>query len=292
MTSRVSPKTIVATVAVAAASVAAYFLFIRKKASCQMSIFRLVTHRLPCLVQSEELSKARPMLVGVCGGSGSGKSTVVDHLGKLLKEHNIETTVLGQDWYYKDLSHLPMEQRAASNFDHPDSIDFELFSQQLAELQRGRKISRPSYDFKTHTRCPSHENVTLKPSPVIIVDGILALHDSRLRELYDLAVFIRVSDLKRLERRAERDIRVRGRDRAGVEKQFWATVAPMHKQFVEPSSVHARVVLDWEHDHEDAGASSIAENVVREKVVNVLLPMVKEAGFGVAKDDKAESKRA
>ena len=179
------------------------------------------------------------IIVGICGGSGAGKTTLVDELIRVLGQDR--TSSVAFDSYYRDLSHISMQERMEVNYDHPDSLDHELFIEHLRELRLGRRIEIPAYDFATHTR--TGEVTVVQPEEIVILDGILLLHFRPVRDLIDLAVFIDVEERVRLERRALRDVRERGRDSEDVHRQFWATVAPMHDRFVQPSVDHADRVV-------------------------------------------------
>ncbi len=179
------------------------------------------------------------IIVGICGGSGAGKTTLVNELIRHLGRDR--TSPVAFDSYYRDLSHITMAERMEVNYDHPDSLDHELFIEHLQELRRGYAVEIPKYDFATHTR--TGEVTVVDPNEVVILDGILLLYFRHLRDLIDLAVFIDIDEKVRLERRAQRDVRERGRDVDDVHRQFWATVAPMHDRFVQPSVEHADRVV-------------------------------------------------
>ena len=179
------------------------------------------------------------IIVGICGGSGAGKTTLVNELIRCLRQDR--TSPVAFDSYYRDLSHITMAERMEVNYDHPDSLDHELFIEHLQELRRGRPVEIPEYDFATHTR--TGEMTVVRPNEIVILDGILLLHFEQARDLIDLAVFIDIDEKVRLERRAQRDVRERGRDVDDVHRQFWATVAPMHDRFVAPSAQHADRVV-------------------------------------------------
>jgi uridine kinase len=183
-------------------------------------------------------SEACPVLIGIAGGTGSGKTT----LARELQEYFSETSVLiTQDSYYKDLSHLPKEERELVNFDHPDSLDFNLLREHLIFLKNGEAVFKPVYDFVTHTRTNELERV--EPARLILVEGILLLAVPEVRQLFDLKIFIDTDDDVRILRRLERDIMERGRDFDSVKTQYLSTVKPMHHQFVDPSKNYADVVV-------------------------------------------------
>ncbi len=186
---------------------------------------------------------AGPVIVGIAGGSGSGKSTIVAELVDLLGLGI--TTVIRHDWYYRDLSHLELEERTAVNFDHPFSLDTELLIEHVMTLVSGNSVDTPFYDFSTHTR--SSSTIHLEPSRVLILDGILTLAHERLRELMDIRVFVDTDVEKRLDRRLERDSGERGRSPASVIQQFESTVLPMHHKFVEPSREYAEITISGGH---------------------------------------------
>jgi uridine kinase len=181
----------------------------------------------------------RTVVLGVAGGSGSGKSTVVSEVCRLLEPGY--TTVLHQDAYYRDLAHIPFEERVTVNFDHPRSLENELLVEHVEALLRGEPVEAPLYDFSTHTR--RRETEPHAPAPVVILDGILVLADPHLRERMDLKVFVDTEADLRLIRRIRRDVIERGRTPESVIAQYEATVRPMHLEFVEPSKRHADLVV-------------------------------------------------
>lgn len=178
-------------------------------------------------------------VVGVAGGSGSGKTTVVEEIVRRLSP--IPVTVIHHDSYYRDLSHLPREERDRVNFDHPDALETELLVAHLEALREGRPVRVPVYDFSTHTRTGAFLEV--RPTPLIILDGILILADPRLREQMDIKVFVDTDPDIRFIRRLRRDLRERGRSLESVVEQYLSSVRPMHIQFVEPSRAHADIVI-------------------------------------------------
>ena len=182
---------------------------------------------------------AQPVIVGVAGGSGSGKSTIVAELVHLLGLGI--TTVICHDWYYRDLSHFELEDRTEVNFDHPSSLETALLVRHITTLISGNSVDAPCYDFSTHTR--SSSTMQLQPSPVLILDGILTLAHHQLRKLMDIRVFVDTDEEQRMERRLQRDLNERGRSAKSVMQQFEKTVLPMHNQFVEPSKKHADMII-------------------------------------------------
>lgn len=180
-----------------------------------------------------------PLIVGVAGGSGSGKTTVARNLIAALDPHRV--TLLEQDAYYRDRRDLSPEERAGQNFDHPSSIDEELLLKHLRELKAGRAIEKPVYDFVHHLRRP--ETQTVPPQPCVVVEGILILTNPEIRALFDLRLFVDTDADLRLIRRLRRDTVERGRTVESVIAQWEATVRPMHLQFVEPSRRYADLIL-------------------------------------------------
>ncbi|OGN61858.1 MAG: uridine kinase [Chlamydiae bacterium RIFCSPHIGHO2_12_FULL_49_11] len=178
------------------------------------------------------------VLIGIAGGTGSGKTTLAQQIRDNFK---INSILISQDAYYKDLSHLPHEERAKANFDHPNSIDFNLLHEHLCALKEGKAIEQPIYDFATHSRKP--EKVQIEAVDLIIVEGILLFAIESVRSVCDLKIFIDTDHDIRMLRRIERDIKERGRDFAGVKEQYLTTVKPMHDAFVEPSKVYADVII-------------------------------------------------
>lgn len=177
-------------------------------------------------------------LVAITGGSGSGKTWLADRLQVLLGK---KAGRLMQDSFYRDRSHLPAAERAAINFDHPDALDWERFAEVLEELRQGRAGRLPVYDFATHARVG--EGVFLAPRPVMIVDGLWLLHRPEVRRQFALSIFLHCAEDERLRRRVARDMVERGRSPTEVLEQFHATVAPMHRQFVNPQAAHADLLL-------------------------------------------------
>ncbi|MCW5878797.1 MAG: uridine kinase [Anaerolineales bacterium] len=180
-----------------------------------------------------------PLVIGIAGGSGSGKSTVSQ---SILQRAGPELVAYIQhDSYYKDLGDLPPTQRAAINFDHPNSLETEMMVEHVTQLRAGNPIEVPSYDFTIHRRKP--ETQRLDPRPIILVEGILLFTDSNMRELCDLKLFVDTDADIRFIRRLQRDIEERGRTTESVIKQYQATVRPMHLEFVEPSKRYADLII-------------------------------------------------
>lgn len=190
--------------------------------------------------QGENATLVVPMLViGVAGGTASGKTSVVNAILDRVGRNRIAH--IQHDSYYKDLSHLPLEERRLLNFDHPDALDTPLLIQHLKDLRRGRPIEVPTYNFATYCRLPTTQQV--QPLPVVIVEGILILAEPALRDLIDLKIYVDTDADLRLIRRLKRDITERERTVESVIEQYMATVRPMHLEFVEPSKRYADVII-------------------------------------------------
>jgi uridine kinase len=178
-------------------------------------------------------------IIGVAGGSGSGKTTVAQHIINALGENQV--AVIRQDSYYKDLSALTPEQRREVNFDHPDAFDWDLLKAHLHQLQNGEAIDMPTYDFAKDTR--SEEVVRLNAAPIIVFEGIFSLKDKQIREMMSLRIFVDTAADIRLIRRLQRDIKHRGRSAQSVIDQYLHYVRPMHKKFIEPSKRHSHIII-------------------------------------------------
>jgi uridine kinase len=181
----------------------------------------------------------KPLIIGVAGGSGSGKSTVARNVAGALGEASV--AFLDMDAYYLDHSHLPFEQRKAVNWDHPNAFDWDLLVRQLADLSEARAIEKPVYDFHAHVR--SDTVVQVPPADVIVIDGILLFVDARVRDLCDVKVFVDADADIRLIRRIRRDMTKRGRPLTEILEQYLSTVQPMHLEFVEPSKRYADIIV-------------------------------------------------
>ena len=192
------------------------------------------------------------LIIGIAGGTGSGKTTVVRKIIERLPKD--EVAVLPQDSYYKDNKHIPLEERQKMNFDHPDAIEFELLYDHLAELKKGNSIQQPKYSYLTCTR--SEDTITVLPRDVVIVEGILILGNERLRSLMDLKVFVDAEADDRLARVIHRDIEERGRTIDKVLHRYGETVKPMHLQFIEPTKRYADLIVP------QGGNNHIAINIL------------------------------
>jgi uridine kinase len=179
------------------------------------------------------------MIIGICGGTGSGKTTVAR---RILDNVSDECVIfLQQDSYYRNLGDMPIELRHQINFDHPDALDNDLFINHVKALRAGEAIEMPVYDFSNHAR--KNETIRIEPKPILILEGILIFVDAALRELMDIKIFVDTADDLRFIRRLQRDVHERGRTVESVIKQYLDTVRPMHEQFVEPSKRYADVII-------------------------------------------------
>ena len=188
----------------------------------------------------------KPLIIAIAGGSSSGKTTVVKEIVDSLK--SVDITVICHDDYYKDQSHLTMEERILTNYDHPNSLDNSLFVEHLQMLMEGKPINKPIYDFVVHNR--KAETVVVNPTKVIIVEGILVLEERKIRDCADVKIFVQCDDDTRFARRLKRDIEERGRTLDSVFSQYFSTVKPMFNKYINPSSKHADIIIpnDKKHD--------------------------------------------
>lgn len=179
------------------------------------------------------------MIIGICGGTGSGKTTIARKIVEAVGKENV--ILVEQDSYYRNLADMPLDERHQANFDHPDSIDSDMLVNHLKRLKGGHSIEMPIYDFKTHTRSDKTEHIP--PKPVVIVEGILIFSESRVLDLLDVRIYVDTPDDIRFIRRLRRDIVDRGRTVESVISQYYATVRPMHFEFVEPSKRNADIII-------------------------------------------------
>ena len=204
--------------------------------------------------------RTTPLVIGIAGGSGSGKTTVANVILQRVGEQHI--AYLPHDAYYKDLMDLPEAQRAEINFDHPASLDTELLSEQLKQLIQGNPIDLPVYDFKVHAR--TGYTIRIEPQPVIIVEGILIFAEKSLRDLFDVKIFVDTDSDLRFIRRLSRDISERGRSTDSVIQQYLSTVRPMHLEFVEPSKRYSDVIIP------EGGWNEVAMDMVVARIQKLL----------------------
>ncbi len=181
---------------------------------------------------------SKPLLLGIAGGTGSGKTTIATAIVEAIAPRCVR---LDHDSYYADLSHLPFEERTQVNFDHPDALDNDLLVEHIEALRDYRRVEKPIYDFTKHVR--TEETTPIEPAPVVVVEGILTLAIPKLRELFDVRIFVDTDADIRLIRRIRRDIEQRGRSFSDVRQQYYGTVRPMHLAFVEPSKRYADIII-------------------------------------------------
>lgn len=185
------------------------------------------------------MEKKRPVLIGVTGGSGSGKTTVSNNIFEKLAGESV--TMIPQDAYYNDQTNMPMAERKLVNYDHPDSFDTALLSAHLKQLLNGESIAQPTYNYTDYNRAP--ETITVEPTDVIIVEGVLLFVEPEVRDLLDIKIYVDTDDDLRFIRRMQRDFIERGRSTESVVNQYLATVKPMYHQFVEPTKRYADIIL-------------------------------------------------
>ncbi len=201
------------------------------------------------------------ILIGIAGGTGSGKTSIAKALTHEFQQS--EVALVEQDSFYKDLSHLSLEDRAKINFDHPDAVDFVLMKQTLTRLLTGDPVDVPIYDYSTHTR--SQETRHIEPHHIVILEGILVLLDPLIRKMMDIKLYVETADDIRIVRRIKRDILKRDRTLESVIAQFYETVRPMHQQFVEPTKKYADIIIP------EGGRNVVAIDIIRTKIVSILL---------------------
>jgi uridine kinase len=204
------------------------------------------------------------LIIGICGGTGSGKTTVAKSILEAISTGDV--VFIQQDSYYRNLKDLPLDYRNLANFDHPDALDNDLLVNHIRKLKAGEAVDLPIYDFRTHTR--RNETLSVEPQPIVIVEGLLIFADRRLFEQLDIKVFVDTPDDIRFIRRLRRDIAERGRTVESVIEQYLATVRPMHMQFVEPSKRHADVIIP-EGGHNLVSIDLISGKI-RDRLANAL----------------------
>lgn len=207
------------------------------------------------------MNNKKTILIGIAGGTGSGKTTVAKAITSEFGKS--EVALIEQDAFYRDLKHLPFEERVKVNFDHPDAVDFDLMKFTMRELLMGNPIQIPVYDYTTHTR--SQQMKHFEKHHIVVLEGILALLDEELREMMDIKLYVETADDIRVIRRIKRDINKRGRSFESVIKQYYATVRPMHIQFVEPTKKYADIIIP------EGGRNVVAVDIIRTKIMSILL---------------------
>ncbi|OEF98908.1 uridine kinase [Vulcanibacillus modesticaldus] len=202
----------------------------------------------------------RPVVIGVTGGTGSGKTTVAKRILQSFPDQ--EVLMIEQDSYYKDQSHIPFEERIKTNYDHPLAFDNDLFIKQLKDLLNYKPIEKPIYDYTRHTR--KTETIRVEPADVIIIEGILVLEDKRLRDLMDIKIFVDTDPDVRIIRRLVRDISHRGRTMESVIDQYLSVVRPMHLRFIEPTKRYADIIIP------EGGENVVAIDLLVTKIKTIL----------------------
>jgi uridine kinase len=204
--------------------------------------------------------KQNPIVIGIAGGTGSGKTTVANVILRRVGNHRI--AYLPHDAYYRELKDLPPNQRTAVNFDHPDSLESELMLEDIIRLKQWKSVYLPVYDFSTHSR--TEKTIQVDPQPVIIVEGILIFAEPKLRDIFDVKLFVDTDPDLRFIRRLQRDIAERGRTMEKVIQQYLTTVRPMHLEFVEPSKRYADVIIP------EGGLNEVAMEMVIARIESLL----------------------
>ena len=206
------------------------------------------------------MQSRKPLVIGIAGGSGSGKTSVTHSIYDVFKEHSV--VVIEQDYYYKDQSHLEFEERLETNYDHPLAFDTDLLISHVEMLLNRESVEKPVYNYSLHTR--SDETVHIEPQDVIILEGILVLEDARLRELMDIKLFVDTDADLRIIRRIMRDINERGRTIESVIDQYLSVVRPMHNQFIEPTKRYADIIIP------EGGHNEVAIDLMVTKIKTIL----------------------
>jgi uridine kinase len=202
------------------------------------------------------------LTIGIAGGTGSGKTTVVQQIIEQLPDG--EVCVISQDSYYKDTTHLSFDEREAINFDHPKAIDFDLLAGHLKELKKGKSFEQPVYSFVKHNR--TSETITTYPKKVVIVEGILILTHPEIRDLFDIKVYVHADSDERLIRRLKRDIVERGRDLNEVLTRYQNTLKPMHQEFIEPTKEYADIIVPT--NRYNTVAVDLIRNIIHQNLGN------------------------
>lgn len=206
------------------------------------------------------MTRKKPLVIGIAGGSGSGKTSVTHSIYDAFQDHSV--VVIEQDYYYKDQSHVPLEKRLLTNYDHPLAFDTDLLIEHIELLLQRKPIEKPVYDYALHTR--SKETVRIEPKDVIILEGILVLEDERLRGLMDIKLFVDTDADLRIIRRIMRDIHERGRSIESVIEQYLSVVRPMHNQFIEPTKRYADLIIP------EGGHNEVAIDLMVTKIKTIL----------------------
>ncbi|RXK19423.1 uridine kinase [Macrococcus sp. DPC7161] len=203
---------------------------------------------------------SKTTIIGIAGGSGSGKTSVTSKILKNLEGYSV--ALIEQDYYYKDQSHLSFEERLKTNYDHPLAFDNDLLIQNLLDLRDGKTVKVPTYDYTMHTR--SEKTITFEPKDVIIVEGIFALENEALRDLMDVKIYVDTDADLRILRRLVRDIEERGRTMESVISQYLSVVRPMHNQFIEPTKRYADIIIP------EGGSNTVAIDIMTTKIQSLV----------------------
>lgn len=206
------------------------------------------------------MKSRKPLVIGIAGGSGSGKTSVTNSIYDVFKEHSV--VVIEQDYYYKDQNHLEFEERLKTNYDHPLAFDTDLLIHHVETLIDRKLVEKPVYNYTLHTR--SEETIIIEPKDVIILEGILVLEDARLRDLMDIKLFVDTDGDLRIIRRIMRDINERGRTIDSVIEQYLSVVRPMHNQFIEPTKRYADIIIP------EGGHNEVAIDLMVTKIKTIL----------------------
>ncbi|AWE08131.1 uridine kinase [Lysinibacillus sp. 2017] len=204
--------------------------------------------------------KKRPVVIGIAGGSCSGKTSVTQAIYDVFRDHSV--VVIEQDYYYKDQSHMTFDERLLTNYDHPLAFDNNLLIEHIHSLLDYKAVEKPVYDYVQHTR--SEEVIHVEPKEVIIIEGILVLEDDRLRDLMDIKLFVDTDSDLRIIRRIQRDIKERGRTADSVIDQYLSAVRPMHNMFIEPTKRYADVIIP------EGGGNNVAIDLMVTKIKTIL----------------------
>ena len=202
----------------------------------------------------------KPIIIGIAGGTCSGKSSIASMLVEDLDTNSIN--IIREDDYYKDQSHLPMEERVKTNYDHPLAFDFDLMYQHLLDMIDRKTIEKPTYDYTVHNRSSITE--IIQPSDIIIIEGLFALYNERIRDLEDIKIFVDTAADERFIRRLQRDVVERARTVEPITKQYLTTVKPMHDQFIEPTKQYADVIIP------QGGSNTVAIDLLKTKINSII----------------------